>query len=293
MITSDKHIAILPIDSITVLNPRSRNKRIFDEVVSSIDDLGLKRPVTVTPRPDGLGYNLVCGQGRLEACKKLGETHIAATIIQASEEDCFVMSLVENLARRQHTPTELLRDIGALRQRGYTVGEIAKKTNFSDEYVSAICYLLDKGETRLLAAVDRGTISHTIAIEIARAKEDDVIEALLDAYEQKQLPGAQVLAIRKIIEMRRATGKGSARLREIPQKRVTAQTLVREFQRQVEKKKQMAEKARLIDVRMLFVTESLRTLLSDPRFRSLLRAQRLPPVPPTINARVDPKEDRA
>ena len=56
------------------------------------------------------------------------------------------MSLVENLARRQHSPLDLMREIGALRERGYSMAQIAAKTDFSDEYISAICYLLDHGE---------------------------------------------------------------------------------------------------------------------------------------------------
>ena len=40
-------------------------------------------------------------------------------IAEATPEDCFVMSLVENLARRQHRPLDLVREIGALKTRGY------------------------------------------------------------------------------------------------------------------------------------------------------------------------------
>jgi ParB-like chromosome segregation protein Spo0J len=70
--------------------------------------------------------------------------------VDAAEEDCFVMSLVENLARRQHTPLELVRAIGALRERGYSHPEIAAKVDFSPEYVGAICFLLENGEEKLI-----------------------------------------------------------------------------------------------------------------------------------------------
>jgi ParB family chromosome partitioning protein len=33
-------------DDIVVLNPRARNKRIFNEMVTSIAHLGLKKPIT-------------------------------------------------------------------------------------------------------------------------------------------------------------------------------------------------------------------------------------------------------
>lgn len=96
-------IVKVPVADIRVLNPRSRNKRIFSELVTSIAHLGLKKPITVSRR-NGHGFDLVCGQGRLEAFIALGQTEIPAIVIEASEEDCFVMSLVENLARRHHSP---------------------------------------------------------------------------------------------------------------------------------------------------------------------------------------------
>ena len=67
-------VELIPIDLITVTNPRVRNKRIFQEITANIAELGLKRPITVTRRnhPDGPHYDLVCGQGRLEAYLALG-----------------------------------------------------------------------------------------------------------------------------------------------------------------------------------------------------------------------------
>ena len=47
----------VPIKAITILNPRVRNKRIFNELVTSIEHLGLKRPITVSARPDQSGYD--------------------------------------------------------------------------------------------------------------------------------------------------------------------------------------------------------------------------------------------
>src|SRR5687768_8673948 len=96
----ESQVKVIPIASITVLNPRVRNRKIFQELVTSIEHLGLKKPITVAARADGSGYDLVCGQGRLEAFLALGETDIPAVVVEASEEDCFVGSLVENLARR-------------------------------------------------------------------------------------------------------------------------------------------------------------------------------------------------
>ena len=62
---------LIPIDRITVVNPRVRNRKAFEEIVENIAELGLKRPITVAEREsaDGPRYDLVCGQGRLEASR--------------------------------------------------------------------------------------------------------------------------------------------------------------------------------------------------------------------------------
>jgi len=275
-------IHMVAVDSITVLNPRVRNKRVFNELVTSIAHLGLKKPITVSLKGDGSGYDLVCGQGRLEAFVALGQKKIPAIVIQASQDDCFVMSLVENLARRQHTPLELIHEIGALKERGYSLNEIAAKTDFSTEYVYAICYLVEHAEKRLLAAVERGIVPHTIAMEIVRSPDAEVQQALTEAYEKKTLPGNQVLAIRRIIEERRRTGKNvhsidSVRSRNV--KPVTAEALVRAYRKETERQKLLVKKATLAQSRLLFVVNALRRLLADEHFVTLLRAEAMHTMP--------------
>ena len=283
-------VQMIPVEQITVLNPRSRNKRIFNELVASIQRLGLKKPITVAERQGQTGFDLVCGQGRLEAFIALGQREIAAVVIAASQEDCFVMSLVENLARRQHSALDLMREIGALRKRGYAIAQVAAKTDFSEEYVSAICYLLDHGESRLLTAVDRGVIPATIAMEIARAGDSDVQAALTEAYERKALPGNQFLAIRRIIEQRRATGKalgrgGSDTSRN--RKRVSADSLVRSYRKETQRQKLLIKRANLSQTRLLFVVNALRRLLADENFVTLLRAEGMQTLPRPLVERLN------
>jgi ParB family chromosome partitioning protein len=295
MTNAASEVRTVPINAITVLNPRSRNKRIFHELVTSIANLGLKKPITVAERPDKSGFDLVCGQGRLEAFMALGESNIPAVVIEASHEDCFVMSLVENLARRQHSALELMHNIGDLRKRGYTMAEIATKTDFSEDYVYAICYLLEHGEERLLAAVERGVIPPTIAMEIARAKDSDIQQALADAYERKALPGKQVLAIRRIIEQRAVSGRhikvGSPGTQKVV-RRVTADALVRAYRKETERQRILVKKAAIANQRLLFVVKALGRLFGDEHFATLLRAERLVTLPAPIADRMRIAKER-
>ena len=77
--------------------------KVIEEIVESIQLIGLKKPITVAERPGEDGqpkYVLVCGEGRLNAFRILGETHIPALVVDVSDENAFNMSLAENMARR-------------------------------------------------------------------------------------------------------------------------------------------------------------------------------------------------
>ena len=106
-------VQIIPIERIRILNPRTRSKKRFKQIINSIDTIGLKKPITVSYRreePDCNDYDLVCGQGRLEAFKILGQKEIPAIVINVSKEDRLIMSLVENLARKTPNSIELLQN---------------------------------------------------------------------------------------------------------------------------------------------------------------------------------------
>lgn len=145
-------IEMIPISRIAVLNPRARNKRQHRDIVNNIEAIGLKRPITVSRHdsPSGARYDLVCGEGGLEAFQMLGQTEIPTVVIEASESECLVMSLVENIARRVQRPIDLMREISALRSRGFNDAAIAKKIGVGASWVNMIASLLERGEERLV-----------------------------------------------------------------------------------------------------------------------------------------------
>ena len=103
MTGTPESVTFVPISRIEVLNSRDRNMKVFEEIVDNIRAIGLKKPITVAERPGDDGdprYVLVCGEGRLNAFRILGETHIPALVVDVTDEDAFIMSLAENIARR-------------------------------------------------------------------------------------------------------------------------------------------------------------------------------------------------
>lgn len=283
-------LKMIPIDCIEVLNPRERNGRIFDGIVGNIKNIGLKKPITVTPRPGAHGserYLLICGEGRLKAYSLLGETQIPAMVVNVNDEDAFLMSLAENIARRQYRPLELLASIQQLHDQGYDKKAIAQKTGLSADYVYGVLQLLKNGEERLLVAVERGNIPLNAALVIAGAGNDKEIQiALQEAYESGKLRGKQLIQARRVIERRRTLGRSVVRGTPRKTAAVTSSSLIRSYQKEVERQKLMVKKAEFAQQRLLFIVEALRQLLSNDNFTNLLRAEGLDTLPKYLAERV-------
>ena len=285
--TPKDKVQLISINDIRVINPRDRGVKKFKEIVDSIASVGLKRPITVS-RASGKEskkrFNLVCGQGRLEAFKALEQAEIPAIVIDASKEECYLMSLVENLARRKHTSLELMHDIGALTERGYTPLQIAEKTGLKRDYVYHIQHLLQNGEERLIAAVEKDRIPITVAVTIANTDDKDIQQALTEAYERNELRGSKLKIARDLVHFRQVMGKelGHGTKGKPRKKEITADAMVRAYKKETKRQRTMIKKSDLTESRLMFLVSSLRDLFGDENFITLLRAEGLDTVPSQI-----------
>jgi ParB family chromosome partitioning protein len=287
-------IESIPVDHIRILNPRARSKRQHQAIIENIASVGLKKPITVTRRAgegNGDEYDLVCGQGRLEAVQLLGHVTIPARIVDKAEAECLMMSLVENIARRNHTQQELLRDIQNLRQSGYTDDIVAGKVGLAPAYLESLLFLLDRGEERLIAAVDSGAIPIAVAIHIARAESADVQSALVDAYTDGTLNAKQLAVVRRLLERRGRPGgrtlpksgphDGPPRAREL-----APEQLKRMYMRESDRQRVLAKKVDVTHARLSFIVHGLRQLLKDEEFVSLLSNEGLNTIPRILEQRI-------
>jgi len=272
------HVLMIPIEHIRVTNPRERSKRKFREIVTNISDVGIKRPITVRSRTDGT-YDLVCGQGRLEAFKLLGQTMVPAIIRDVSEEDSLLMSIVENIARKKPSTMDTVRQLAELRDRGYSHTDVGQKTGIAVNYVSALLSLFDHGEERLLTAVESGSVSIGAAIIIARSSSADVQGALVEAMEANNLSKHELQRARDLADMRRTLGKTKSKQLPRASRAITGESVVRTFKREQERQRSALRKAELCEKRLVFTVNAMKLLLSDENFINLLRAEGLETVP--------------
>jgi len=283
-------VQMIPVDLIDVLNPRERNAKTFSEIVANIEAIGIKKPIKVTPRDTehGKRYLLVFGEGRLITYKTLHITEIPSLVVDVSDEDAFLMSLAENIARRQSRPLEILAGIGQLKEKGYTPKNIAAKTGLTMQYVQGILTLLEQGEERLLIAVEKGNIPLNAALTIVGVGDDDkaMQSAMQDAYESGELRGKQLMEVRRIIEKRKVLGRSVSKNLPRKQAEPSASSLVRTYRREVERQKLMVKKAAFVEQCLLFVIEAMRQLLADENFVNLLRAEGLDTLPKYLSEQV-------
>lgn len=290
----NEEIKMIPLDQIRVLNPRHRDQKKFALILQSIKNLGLKKPIQVSLRDasegEGLTYDLVCGQGRMEAFRALGHSEIPAVVVQISKEDRLLRSLAENMARRNPAPIEMLTEIERLKAEGLTVKEISRRIDIDTTTIHDLLVLKKAGELRLLDAVLNGRIPITVAVEIARTDGIEMQRELLKACEQRKLTQQALRMIRNVMNRRRLIGKQQGNgPRLSKQTRTSADSLVNAYRRESQKQKLMVKKARYCEERLMFVVGAFRRLMADEHFVTLLRAENLPTMPKDLWKRVSDK----
>jgi ParB family chromosome partitioning protein len=281
-------IRLIPIEKIHILNTRVRDQKVFFDIATNISKVGLKRPVTVAPRKpgaDGKEYDLICGEGRIEAFMACGQAVIPAIVRDVTEEEALIMSLVENMARRSHRSVDLLKAIELLHQQGYDAKQMAEKTGLTPAYLESVLKLLASGEERLLSAVENGTIPMHVATKIVESPGDEQ-RVLEELYAEKQIRGKKLLRIKNLIGARKRFGKSldSSKHRGSKGDRpLSVQAVLKIYHKEVDRKRLLTRKAEIVSHHLLFVTEAFRQLLRDDNFKNLLRAEGIKTLPKPLH----------
>jgi len=290
-------VKLIPIDRIRIINPRHRERKKFEQILQSIKNLGLKKPIQVSLRSaqegDEPGYDLVCGQGRIEAFIALGHKEIPAIVVKVPKEDRLLRSLVENMARRLPSPLALMNEIERLKAQGYTNVQIGEKLDIPDTTIGGYIALKKAGEERLLDAAVSGRIPLGVAMDIAKAESPEMQRELLKAYETKQLNQVSIRTVKRLMDQRRFIGKQRDADTRQRQKRTSAESLISAYRRESQRQKLLVKKARLCDAKLLFVLTAFDKLLADDNFLNLLRAESLATMPKYLHDKLNPKRKEA
>jgi ParB family chromosome partitioning protein len=281
--TNDMKVRLIPVDRVRVINPRVRDKVKFERVVESIAKLGLKKPITVTVGKvgddGGETFDLVCGQGRLEAFKALGQAEIPALVSKFSKTDSLLASLIENIARRRVRALDQIQMIEWMRGQGHGYADVAARTGLGEEYVKDILNMLKNGEERLLEAVLHGKIPVSIAVRISGITDDESQQLLVEAYERKEMNQKTLSAFKRVLDQRRYIGRKYGPRQPRTNRRTTTDSLVRAYRNESQRQQLMVRKAKLCEVRLLSTAAAVKVLVTDEDYINLLRAEKLDSMP--------------
>lgn len=141
--------------------------------------------------------------------------------------------------------------------------------------------LLERGEERLVAAVEAGVLPLRLALVIATADEEGAQVVLAEAYRQKKLRGKRFVAARRILQLRRRFGgrlPGSRSGRSV-NRPPTSEVLASVYQQEIDNQRIMIKKVGVALGHLSFVIEAFQVLREDEYFMTLLRAEGLATMP--------------
>ena len=182
----------VPIDQIKVINSRNREKEQFDKNVESIDTVGLLKPIRVNDKfLERTGtYELICGEGRLLAHKRLKRDKIKAEVVTCTRKDAYLQSLIENLARTKRGSMDYARELKRLHDEGWSYKQIARITLTNESYIGAYIRLVKQGEDRIIHGVEQGIFPIKFATQVASSDDSQIQNVLMDAFDEGLVSGA-------------------------------------------------------------------------------------------------------
>jgi len=279
-----RQIQEIPINRIQIINPRERDPAQFSENVASIKRLGLKRPVVVNNRylSETGKYELVCGQGRLEAVTQLGWESIPSLMVNVDRPTALLMSIAENAARQTPSPIWFAKMVKTMHDSCMTVAEIGEVLGKSEDAIYGYLKLINEGEDILLSAVEQGRVSVSVAIEISRVQDQEQQRLLLEGYEKGEFNIREMNAVRKLLDMRNRFGKtvSTTRNNSKPTKPIrTLEELREEIKRTLAKQEEFVQKSQRAENRLVILSDGFRRLRDDPDWTALIEGAGLTDFP--------------
>ena len=128
------------------------------ELSQSIAENGLIQPIIVR-KSDIIGYELIAGERRLRACKRLGMTEIPAVVKEVSDQESRKQAIIENLQRSNLNPIEEAKAYRSLiNELAYSHEELAKAMGKSRPYISNALRLLQLPK-EIQTSIENGKLS--------------------------------------------------------------------------------------------------------------------------------------
>lgn len=185
---ADSNEGINYIDINNIKPNSNQPRKTFDEskleeLAESIKEHGLIQPLVVRKSPNG--YEIVAGERRWRAARKIGIREIPAIVRELSDEENMLLAIIENMQREDLDPIEEAEGINQMIERyGLSQEQVSKSLGKSRPYITNQLRLL-KLPKQIRRMVSEGKLSsgHVRAL-ITIDNEDKQIKLAIQAVEQ-------------------------------------------------------------------------------------------------------------
>jgi len=262
----------IPIDKVKVVNSRNRDQEQFDMNVESIDHVGLLKPIRVNDKfVERSGeYELICGEGRLLAHKKLGRETIKAEVVTCTRKEAHLQSLIENIARTKPGSMDFARELKRLYDEGWDFKQIARIACKSEHYIRDYIRLVEQGEERLIHGVEQGVFPIKFAIQVATTDDGQLQNVLMDAFDDGLVTTNNFAQARQIITSRARSSKNKT----LPAKYTVTQ-LRQDIADATKVKTSYVREAKAKENRFMTLLSGLNGLWKEEEFVQILREAKL------------------
>ncbi|MBI3268734.1 MAG: ParB/RepB/Spo0J family partition protein [Planctomycetes bacterium] len=165
---------------------RQVDRSDFDRLQASIQRYGLLAPIVVRPR--GTGFELISGQRRLLACRKLGWKDIPALVLDLDDESVIDLSLSENLDRLELSPLEKAESLIYISRTFPEIStvDLAERFGVTFDFIETGAKLVAL-PTLLKEALLLGILTPPQAIEVGRLPDEDTMAHVVARVHRDQL----------------------------------------------------------------------------------------------------------
>ncbi|MBN1869821.1 MAG: ParB/RepB/Spo0J family partition protein [Candidatus Omnitrophica bacterium] len=186
------------------LQPRTNyNDEKMNDLIASIKEKGVLQPILV--REKGENYEVVAGERRLKAARALNFEEVPAIIKNVSDQEAFVIALVENIQREELNPIEEAEAYRKLIEDfSYTQEEVAQSVGKDRSTVSNFLRVL-----KLPAEIRKSVYDGELSLGHARALLG--IEMPTERDRLFALTVKKGLSVRELENLVQAKSKGGTR----------------------------------------------------------------------------------
>jgi ParB family chromosome partitioning protein len=205
--TTGPRIRMIPLDKIDP-NPHQARSELgnIDELMASIKSKGILEPILVRPRNDR--YEIIAGERRFVASRKIGLTEIPAIEMNVRDNEALELALIENLQRKDLDVFEEADGLSALVDiYDYNHAQLADKIGKARSTITEIINVARiPKKLRELCEAHQITSRSTL-IEIAKLEKEADMQRLIEEISQRGLRREDTRELSRKLKGKTKSGK--------------------------------------------------------------------------------------